>query len=51
VFVLETTLWDMKRDQVSWAGTSKSIDPKNVSTLTEDLASVLMAKMREDGVL
>ena len=51
VFVLETTLWDMKRDQVIWAGTSETIDPKNMATLTDDLANVLITKMRGDGVL
>jgi hypothetical protein len=34
-----------------WAGTNKSIGPKNVSSLTADLANVLSAKMREDRVL
>jgi len=51
VITLETTLWDMRREQITWAGTSQAIDPKNVSTLSADLAKVLIAKMRGDGVL
>ena len=41
----------MKCDQIVWAGTSQTIDPTNVSTLTDDLAHVLIAKMHEDGIL
>jgi hypothetical protein len=41
----------MKRGQIVWAGTSQTIDPTNVSTLTDDLAHVLIAKMRAVGIL
>jgi len=51
VFRLETTLWQAKTEKVVWGGTSKVIDPQDVSKATAELAEVLIAKMRADGVL
>jgi hypothetical protein len=51
VVTIETTLWDMQPERVVWAVTSEAVDPKNVATLTGELAEVLITKMRQDGVL
>jgi hypothetical protein len=51
VFTLETTLWQVKTAKVVWGGTSKVIEPQDVSKATAELAEMLIAKMRADGVL
>jgi hypothetical protein len=51
VFTLETTLWQVKTEKVVWGGTSRVIEPQDVSKATAELAEVLIAKMRADGVL
>jgi hypothetical protein len=51
VLTIESTLWDMRRERAVWSGTSESTDVKDASTLTGELASVLIAKMKEDNVL
>jgi hypothetical protein len=51
VVTIETTLWDMQPERVIWAGTGEAVDPKNVTTLAGELAEVLIAKMRQGGIL
>ena len=47
---IESTLWDLKTDRVIWGGTTRTTetDPAKV---TAGLATVLIEKMRADGVL
>ena len=51
VLTIESTLWDMRTERAVWSGTSESTDVKDVTTLTGELASVLIKKMKEDRVL
>jgi hypothetical protein len=41
----------MRQERVVWSGTSESTDVKDVATLTGELASVLIGRMKEDKVL
>jgi hypothetical protein len=51
VLTIESTLWDIKREQAVWSGISESTDPKEVTKVTRELAEALIAKMKEDKVL
>ncbi|HEU5190069.1 MAG TPA: hypothetical protein VFX14_10305 [Methylomirabilota bacterium] len=51
VLTIESTLWSMQPERVVWSGTSESTDVKDVTTLTGELAAVLIGRMREDKVL
>jgi hypothetical protein len=51
VLTIESTLWDMRSERAVWSGTSESTDVKDVGTLTGELASVLIKRMKEDRVL
>jgi hypothetical protein len=51
VLTAESTLWDMRGERAVWSGTSESTDVKDVGTLTGELASVLIKRMKDDRVL
>lgn len=51
VLTIESTLWDMRQERAVWSGTSESTEPKDVTTLTGELAKVLIARMKADKVL
>jgi hypothetical protein len=51
VLTVESTLWNMRTDKPVWSGTSEVTEPKVVSTATAELAKVLIAKMKADGVI
>jgi hypothetical protein len=51
VLTIESTLWDMRSERAVWSGTSESTDVKDVGTLTGELASVLIKRMKDDRVL
>ena len=51
VLTIESTLWEMRQEHVVWSGTSESTDVKDVTTLTRELASVLIGRMKDDKVL
>jgi len=51
VLTIESTLWDIRREQAVWSGISESTDPKDVTKVTQELAEALIAKMKEDKVL
>jgi hypothetical protein len=51
VITIESTLWRTSNDKPVWSGTSEVMEPKNVAAATQDLAKVLIAKMKADGVL
>jgi hypothetical protein len=51
VLTIESTMWSMQPERVVWSGTSESTDVKDVTTLTGELAAVLIGKMKEDKVL
>jgi hypothetical protein len=49
VLTIESTLW--KADKLVWSGTSEVTSPSSVSAATEELAKVLIARMKADGVI
>lgn len=51
VLTIESTLWDIEREQAVWSGISESTDPKDVTKVTRELAEALIGKMKEDKVL
>jgi hypothetical protein len=51
VLTIESTLWDMRQERAVWSGTSESTEPKDVATITGELADLLIAKMKDDKVL
>ena len=51
VLTIESTLWDMRHERAVWSGTSESTEPKDVTTLTGELAKLLIARMKADKVL
>jgi hypothetical protein len=51
VLTLETTLWNTATDKPLWSGTTELNEPKSVSAATDELANVLIAKMKADGVI
>lgn len=51
VLTIESTLWNMATDRPMWSGTTEASEPKDAATLTADLAKILIAKMKSDGVI
>lgn len=50
-FTIETTLWNATTEKVIWSGTTRSADVSDVARATNDLAKVLIAQMKKDGVI
>ncbi|QJR11635.1 hypothetical protein DSM104443_02714 [Usitatibacter rugosus] len=51
VLTLESTLWNIRTDKPVWSATSEVTDPGSVGKATEELAKVLVTKMKADGVI
>jgi hypothetical protein len=51
VLTLESTLWDMKSGKVIWSGTSDTLEVSDIAKFSQQLAKVLITKMRADKVL
>lgn len=51
VLTIESTLWNLKSDKPVWSATSEVTDPSSVAKATEELAKVLIGKMKADGVI
>ncbi|MEN9545209.1 MAG: hypothetical protein RLZZ598_2042 [Pseudomonadota bacterium] len=51
VVTIEVTLWNMKTDRVVWTATAQTTRIDNLPRLTEQLAVLLLAQMKADGVL
>jgi len=51
VLTIESTLWNLKADKPVWSATSEVTDPSSVAKATEEIAKVLIAKMKSDGVI
>jgi hypothetical protein len=47
VIVVETLVYDLTRDQLVWAATSETRDPKNLQTFVKDLVSATVDEMRQ----
>lgn len=51
VLTVESTLWNIRTDKPVWSGTSELTAPSNVADASKELAGVLIAKMKADGVI
>ena len=51
VISIESTLWNMKTNKPVWSGTTEVTEPKNVAAATQELAKVLITRMKADGVI
>ena len=51
VLTIESTLWNMRNDKPVWSGTSEVTAPSNISEASKELAGVLIARMKADGVI
>ena len=51
VLTIETTLWDMRNETVIWSGNTEAIQPSDVAKATQDMAKVLIERMKKDGVI
>jgi hypothetical protein len=51
VLTIESTLWNMRTDKPVWSGTSEMTAPSSVAKASNELAAVLIAKMKADGVI
>lgn len=51
VLTIESTLWNMSSDKAVWSGTSEITAPSDIAAASKELADVLIAKMKADGVI
>ena len=51
VVTIESTLWDLRTDRVVWTGTSQTTQTSNIERLSDQLATLLVGQMKNDGVL
>jgi len=51
VVTLESTLWDAKTEKIVWSGTSQTFESTDIAGITDQLAQLLIRKMRSDGVI
>jgi hypothetical protein len=51
VLTIESTLWNMVTDKPVWTGTSEVVAPSNIADASKELADVLIARMKADGVI
>ena len=48
---VETTVYDLKADQLVWVGTTETLNPKDMPELVDGVATAVAADMREHGLL
>jgi hypothetical protein len=51
VLTLESTLWDIRSGKAVWRGTSETTARGDTAAVTADLANLLIARMKADGVI
>ncbi|MEC5399807.1 DUF4136 domain-containing protein [Uliginosibacterium sp. H1] len=51
VLTLETTLWDTRKESLIWSATTEAIQPSDIAKATQDMAKVLIERMKKDGVI
>ena len=51
VMTVESTLWNASVDKPVWSATSEVTEPGSVAKATEDLAKVLIGKLKADGMI
>ena len=51
ILTLESTLWEMRGGRVVWRGTSETTARGDTAAVTGELANLLIARMKADGVI
>lgn len=51
IYFLETNLYDASTEQLLWSAQSETMNPESLERFSKDFASVVLAKMKEDGLL
>lgn len=51
VVAVETLVYSLKRDQLIWAGTSRTLNPADVPKFVEELADAAAKEMKKQGLL
>ncbi len=51
VITIESTLWNIATDKPVWSGTTELNEPKSIAGATDEIAKLLIAKMKADGVI
>jgi hypothetical protein len=50
-YMIETTLYSVSPNKLLWTGTTKTVNPSKIDQAVNDIADVIIAKMKEDGFL
>jgi len=51
IVVLETNLWQPKKDELVWSGTTESFAPSDVRKATQEFADVIIRALREQKLI
>lgn len=51
VYFIETNLYDSKTEKLVWSAQSKTYSPDDLQPFSKEFASIIVSKMRTDGVL
>jgi hypothetical protein len=51
VYFIETNLYDTKTEKLMWSAQSKTYDPEDLQVFSKEFATVIVGKMRTDGVI
>jgi hypothetical protein len=50
-YMIETTLYSVSPNKLLWTGTTKTVNPSKIDKAVNDIADVIIDKMRSDGFL
>lgn len=51
VYFIETNLYDANTEELLWSAQSETYNPNSLSTFSKEFAGVVIAKMKQDGVI
>jgi hypothetical protein len=50
-YFIETTIYSVSPNKLMWTGTTKTVNPSKVNKAVNEIADVVVAKMKQDGFL
>lgn len=50
-YIVETNVFSIKQDKIIWTGVTKTIDPDDVSKMTEEISKIVYEKMIKEGFI
>jgi hypothetical protein len=50
-YFIETTIYSVSPNKLLWTGTTKTVNPSKVNKAVNEIADVVVAKMKQDGFL